>query len=288
MPGIICDSTACLSDEQVRANRLNVVSLWVNDDGDTQRELDMDHEAFFARLADMQQLPTSSQPSPEEMMAAMRQALAEGDGEAIGVFLSSKMSGTFESARLAADLIIAEQPDARIELIDSKSNCMQAGFAVLDAARASAAGESMERCVEAAQDCMRRTRFLFTPQTMEYLRRGGRVGNAAALLGGLLQIVPVLTVEDGVTSVAAKVRTRKKALAEMVTRFSADIEAHGLRDVVVHSIADLEAAKAFARDHIAPIAGREVPVVPIGPVIGLHVGPTVGLAYATERPLRSA
>ena len=104
MPGIICDSTACLSDEQVRANRLNVVSLWVNDDGDTQRELDMDHEAFFARLADMQQLPTSSQPSPEEMMAAMRQALVEGDAmrfdEHAGYLAVQLSGGGFEDVGL--------------------------------------------------------------------------------------------------------------------------------------------------------------------------------------------
>lgn len=286
MPGIVCDSTAYLSQEQLADNRIRVVSLWVNDDGDSQRELDMDYDAFYARLADTRTLPTSSQPTPEEMAAAFEQALEDGGGEALGVFISSKMSGTFESARIAADMVLADKPGARIELVDSESNCMQLGFAALNAARAAADGKGLEECVEAAEECRRRTRFLFSPQSLEYLRRGGRVGQASALLGGLLQIVPVLTVEDGITSIAAKVRTRKKALAEMTARFSADVERHGLRDVVVHSIADFEAATTFAREHIAPVAGRDVPVVPIGPVIGLHVGPTVGVAYETERPLR--
>jgi DegV family protein with EDD domain len=288
VPGIVCDSTAYLSDEQVRDSGINVVSLWVNDGGRTERELDMDFGAFYRRLADTRALPTSSQPSPEEMTDAFKRALEQGDGEALGVFISSDMSGTFESARLAVDLVLAEQPEARIELVDSRSNCMQLGYSALAAAKAAAEGKGLAECAEAARECRRRTRFLFSPHSLEYLERGGRVGRASALLGGMLQIMPVLTVEDGVTSIAAKVRTRKKALAEMASRFAADVEAHGLRNVTVHSIVDVEAGRAFAREYIEPVAKREVSVTPIGPVIGLHVGPAVAVAYETEGFLRPA
>lgn len=284
--GIVCDSTAYLSPQQLADNRIHPVSLWVNDGTEHARELDADFDAFYGRLADTRTLPTSSQPSPEEMSQALRAALEDGDGQAVGVFISSKMSGTCESAQLVADMLLAENHGARIEIVDSGSNCMQLGFAVLAAARTSAAGKAIEDCVAAVGETARRTRFLFSPASLEYLRRGGRIGQASALLGSLLQIVPLLTVENGITTTAAKVRTRAKAMSEMATRFAADVEAHGLRDVVVHAIAHVETARHFACEHIEPIAGRTVPVVPIGPVIGLHVGPAVGVAYETERPLR--
>lgn len=284
--GIVCDSTTYLSAEQVAAHRLHVASLWVNDGTLHARELDFDFDAFYKRLENTKTLPTSSQPSPEEMTACWRAALDDGDGEAIGVFISSDMSGTFESARLAADLVREERPDARIEIVDSRSNCMQEGLAVLATAKAAAQGASLAECADAARETIRRTRFLFSPHSLEYLRRGGRIGNASALLGSLLQITPVLTVENGVTTTAAKVRTRTKAMGEIANRFRAEVEEHGLRNVVVHSIADRPTAEAFAREHIEPIVGRAVDVVPIGPVIGLHVGPAVGLVYETEQPLR--
>lgn len=284
--GIVCDSTAYLSAEEVEEYRLRVASLWVNDGERQQRELDIDLDAFYSRLADTQKLPTSSQPSPEEMSERWRTALDDGDGEAIGVFISGDMSGTCESARLAAELVREERPDARIEIVDSRSNCMQEGLAVLAAAKAARVGASLAECADAARETVRRTRFLFSPHSLEYLRRGGRIGNASALLGSLLQIVPVLTVENGVTTTATKVRTRAKALGEIASRFLAEVEEHGLRDVVVHSIADLATAERFAAERIEPIVGRAVKVVPIGPVVGLHVGPAVGLVYETERPLR--
>lgn len=284
--GIVCDSTSYLSADRVANLRLHVASLWVNDGVEHAREVDFDFDAFYRRLENTDTLPTSSQPSPEEMVECWRAALEDGAGEAVGVFISGDMSGTVESARLAADLVRQERPDARIEIVDSRSNCMQEGYAVLAAAAAAQAGASLAECAQVAREAVRRTRFLFSPHSLEYLRRGGRIGNASALLGSLLQITPVLTVENGVTTTATKVRTRTKALAEIAARFRADVESHGLRRAVVHAIADHDAAEKFAREHIEPILGQPVEVVPIGPVVGLHVGPAVGLVYETEQPLR--
>ena len=129
------------------------------------------------------------------------------------------------------------------------------------------------------EGAVRSTRFLFTPETLTFLQRGGRIGNAAALLGNLIQLSPVLTVSDGKADTFAKVRTRKKALDRIVTEFKKDVEQHGLKHVVVHYIGDKAPAVAWAREVVEPLIGRTVSVLPVSPVIGLHVGPAVGLAY---------
>lgn len=282
---IVTDSTNYLPTEDLARLGIERVSLQVHDGDDMRPETDIDLDAFYRRLADTRTIPTSSQPSPDEMYRAFSAITEHGD-EVLGAFLSGKMSGTAQAAELAARMVLEERPEARIAIVDTESNCMQEGFAVLSAAEKAAAGGTLEECEAAARETMLRTRFLFTPHTLEYLARGGRISGASALLGSLLQIVPVLTVEHGETTVAGKVRTRKKAFAELVSRMKADTDGAGLRRVVVHGIVDLPEAERFAREFVEPAVGHPVPVVPIGPVIGLHVGPAVGLVYETEQPIR--
>lgn len=282
---VVTDSVASLPDDLRDEHGIEVVSLFVNDGERNEADVDIDLEAFYRRLADMSHLPTSSQPSVESFVTAFQAAVQRGQ-EVVGVFISEKMSGTIETARLAAGMVRDQLPDARIEIVDSRSNSMQEGFAALAAARAARAGETIERCVAAAVETTSRTRYLFTPDSLEYLRRGGRIGAAGALLANLLQIRPILTVENGETTTFAKVRTTGRALTEMARTFGDDVREHGLVEVFVHYIADRGAAESFARDHIEPIAGRPVRVVPVSPVIGLHVGPAVALVYQTARELR--
>ena len=279
---VVTDSVASIPRDEAATLGIEVVSLYINDGDTNQAELDMDVAAFYRRLEDMSVLPTSSQPSVDSLASAFRRSLEHGS-EVIGVFISQKMSGTLEAARIAADMVLAEVSDARIELVDSGSNSMEEGFGAIAAAKAARAGETIERCMESARDTLSRTRYLFTPETLEFLRRGGRIGTASALLGGLLQIKPILTVENGETTTFAKVRTRSKALAEMAAKFSSDVASYGLKQVIVHYIGDPAPAEEFARRFVEPLAGGAVRVIPVSPVIGLHVGPAVGIVYETER-----
>ena len=129
------------------------------------------------------------------------------------------------------------------------------------------------------------SRFIFVPKDLENLRKGGRIGRASALVGSILQIVPILTVADGVTTTIAKTRTRSKAMAEMVELFTEDARTKGLVETVVHHIDDPETGAQLAR-MVAEVAGHPVPVVPIGPVVGLHVGRgSVGIVYVTREPM---
>lgn len=283
---VVTDSTNYLPADELARLAIERVPLHVHDGDMMRAETEIDLDAFYRRLADTRTIPTSSQPSPDDLVSAFSAIVERGD-EVLGAFLSAKMSGTVQSAELAAGMVRERFPDARISVLDTESNCMQEGYAVLSAAEKAAAGATMDECIAAARETMRRTRFLFMPHTLEYLARGGRISGAGALLGGLLQIVPVLTVENGETTVAGKVRTRKKALADLAARMRADMErAGGLRRAVEHAIVDLVEGERFAREFIEPVAGMPVDVLPIGPVIGLHVGPAVAVVYETVEPLR--
>jgi DegV family protein with EDD domain len=279
---VVTDSVASIPADILAQREIDVVSLYINDGETNVAELTMDVEAFYVRLANMTTLPTSSQPSVESLLCAFRGAVERGS-DVLGIFMSAKMSGTFETARIAADMVRQEFPSARIELIDSGSNSMEEGFGVIAAATAAQAGETIERCITLAGETLRRSRYLFTPHTLEYLRRGGRIGGASALIGGLLQIRPILTVENGETQTFTKVRTQSRALAEMTRKLADDVAAYGLAQVIVHYISDHELAEQYAREQIEPIAGGPVRVIPVSPVIGLHVGPAVAVCYETQR-----
>ena len=250
---VVTDSVAPIPADLLAEYGIEVVSLYINDGEVNERELDMDVAAFYGRLADMDTLPTSSQPSIEEILSAFRRMLTRGS-DVVGVFISEKMSGTLQSGRLAAEMVRDEFPSARIELVDSGSNSLEEGFGASAAAKAALAGETAERCVAAARETLSRTRYLFTPHTLEYLRRGGRIGGASALIGGLLQIKPILTVENGAVETFSKVRTQSRALAEITAKFAADIAAYGLAQVIVHYISDRELAETYAHEQIEPLA----------------------------------
>jgi DegV family protein with EDD domain len=139
--------------------------------------------------------------------------------------------------------------------------------------------------VAAARTTTTRTRWLFAPASLQYLRMGGRIGNARALLGSLLNVRPILTVIDGVTSTVRSVRTQRKAIETIADMVAADAEAHGLADVIVHHILDAEEAQILA-DLLTPRIGRSPRVQMLGPAIGLHVGPgTMGVVYETLEDL---
>lgn len=286
MVKIVTDSVASIPAEVVRTRDIEVVSLYVNREGREYCEADMDVEAFYEDIADMvDNPPTSSQPS-QHALETVFECAAEARDEVLGVFMSSKMSGTFEGAVRAGRAVKERFGHFHCALVDSTSNCGDEMFAVLDAADARDAGATLEECARAATDAVASSRFIFAPESLAFLKAGGRIGGASALLGGLLQISPVLTVADWETATLAKVRTWKKTLARMVDTFKDDIDACGLKRVVVHYIGSAAPALAWARDAVEPVAGRAVEVLPVSPVIGVHVGPAVGLAYECDRPVR--
>lgn len=284
---IVTDSTSYLPLDERERYGIAVVPLSVTLDGVEYIEGTPVAEGFYRALAESKSFPTSSQAGVAALIDAFEAPVARGDSVA-AVFLSSEMSGTYSTALMARDMVLERYPEAAIEVVDSRSNCMELGFSVLAAARVADAGATLAEVVDAARRMIDRTRFLFVPDTLEYLRRGGRMGGAQALLGTLLQIRPILTVLDGETEVFAKVRTKAKALAEIVATFRRDVEARGFVDAIVHHIDD-ESGGARLADMVEAVTGVWPRVIGIGPVIGTHVGPcTVGLVYSTAEEMHKS
>lgn len=278
---IVTDSTSYIPEEFINKYDISVVSLNVIMNGESIREVDLDNETFYSKMEESTEIPSSSQPSPDEIYNTFENIIKEGNS-IVGIFISSDMSGTGSSANLIKNMLLEKYPTAHIEIVDSRSNCMQMGYVAIEAAKAAAAGKSMEEVIDVCTSVINNSRFLFTPDTLDYLKKGGRIGGASALLGTLFQIKPILTVCDGKTTVFTKVRTKKKAVDTLVTTLVNDLQGKELGGVIVHHINCQDEGLSLAAK-IKKQLGVDVQIDTIGPIIGLHVGPgSIGVAYFTK------
>ena len=281
---ILTDSTSYLSQDTRNELDIRTVSLNLSFGNESFREMDIDNETFYKMMAE-KGIPTSSQPSVGEIFQEMLRVIESGESLCC-IFLSSEMSGTYSAGILAKEMVLEKHPESMIEIIDSRSNCMQLGFPVILAAKAAKEGASMENIKDIAFANMKKSRFLFIPHDLEYLKKGGRIGGASALIGNFLKIIPILTVEKGKTSILTKVRTKKNAVQSMLDIMLQDIKEYGLGDIVVQHINCLDEAKILAKV-IEEKLTIKIDIADIGPVIGLHVGPgAIALTYYTEKDLR--
>ncbi|MFY9277041.1 MAG: DegV family protein [Clostridium sp.] len=278
---IVTDSTSYIPEEFINKYDISVVSLNVIMNGESIREVDLDNETFYSKMEESTEIPSSSQPSPDEIYNTFENIIKEGNS-IVGIFISSDMSGTVSSANLIKNMLLEKYPTAHIEIVDSRSNCMQMGYVAIEAAKAAAAGKSMEEVIDVCTSVINNSRFLFTPDTLDYLKKGGRIGGASALLGTLFQIKPILSVCDGKTTVFTKVRTKKKAVDTLVTTLVNDLQGKELGGVIVHHINCQDEGLSLAAK-IKKQLGVDVQIDTIGPIIGLHVGPgSIGVAYFTK------
>lgn len=285
---IFTDSTSYIPRDLQEQFNIKILSLSVSLDDKEYIEVETSNEEFFAHVDASNEFPKSSQPSVDDVYAAFKTEIDAGNA-IVGVFISSKMSGTFQTACMVRDDLLENHPDASITLIDSKSNCMQLGLAALAAAEASADGKKLDEVIDAVEKTIKRTRFIFIPKNLKYLEKGGRIGKAQALLGNALKLIPVLTVTDGVTDTMAKVRTFSKATNKLIALLKEDIEKLGINKLVIAHINALDQAKALL-EKVSEITNIEVVISHIGPVIGAHVGPgAIGFIYMTqeEHPLNA-
>lgn len=281
---IITDSTSYIPKELIDEYEIEIVSLSVIFGNESFNEMEISNTEFYDKLKKEDKIPTSSQPAIDDICKLFESNIVKGN-DIVGIFLSSDMSGTYSTASLAKSMVLEKYPEAKIEILDSRSNCMQLGFAVLTAAKVSKEGQPFENVVFEAKKNIKSSKFIFIPDTLEYLKKGGRIGSASALIGSILQIKPILTVIDGKTAVLSKVRTSKKALAKIIDVFLEDIDKLGFGGAIVHHINCEEEAKKVA-NLIKETTGKIIEVTPIGPVIGTHVGPgAIGIAYYTKEEM---
>jgi DegV family protein with EDD domain len=224
---------------------------------------------------------STSRPTPAALLEVYEQAAADGATEIVSVHLSSEMSGTFESAQLAArDASVPVHP------VDSRQVGVATGYAALSAAEIAAAGGSALEAVEAAQARAAAATSLFYVDTLEYLRRGGRIGAAAALFGGALSVKPLLKIDVGRVTNLEKVRTAGKALNRLEA-LVLDAAGDSQVDVCVAHLASHDRAEQLAErlgEELADnLGGREVWCTEVGAVLGAHVGP--GMVAVCVAPL---
>jgi DegV family protein with EDD domain len=268
---VVTDSTSYLPRELVAARDIHEVSLYVRDGAGQRRELDVDDYAlFYDGLRDAAALPTTSQPSIGDFAAVYEPLVAAGRDVA-SVHISGGISGTVESARQAAAEVVRGHPERRIEVVDSTVSAGALGLVALAAAARASAGDDVDAAAAGARRAVAAMRFWFAVDTLEYLRRGGRIGAAQAWLGGALKIKPILTLAGEITPVE-RVRTSRRAFERMV-EFMRERQADGADAWVVQHVRAPDVAERLVG------RGREIYgcepafVSEVGPVIGAHVGP---------------
>jgi DegV family protein with EDD domain len=269
---VVCDTTAYLPSELLASLGVRTISLYVAVDGQQEPESEIsDYAAFYERLRASEGGATTSQPSVGDFFSVYEPLLDEGR-EVVSIHISSGISGTFEAAGQARERLIAEDKGGeRIQLFDSRSACGGMGYSVLAAAAAARAGGDGEAVLARAGQAREELKMWFAIDTLEYLRRGGRIGGARAWIGSALKIKPILTLEEEITPVE-RVRTRARSI-ERLRDYARQRHESGLDAWVIQHIQDPDAANALADDCREIFGCEPVYISEIGPVIGAHVGP---------------
>jgi DegV family protein with EDD domain len=271
---VVTDTTAYLPDELIAERGIHRVSLYVALAGEQRAEIDIagsEYAAFYERLRAGSEGATTSQPSVGDFVSVYEPLLADGK-EVVSIHLSAGISGTCESAQQARQRLVDEgKGGERVRVYDSRTGAGGQGLVVLAATAAAAAGASGEETLSAAERCREGLQMWFAIDTLEYLRKGGRIGAAQAWLGSALQIKPILTLEEEITPVE-RVRTRRRAFERLV-EYARRRHNDGADAWVVQHIQDHETARHLVRECRDIFASEPVFVSEVGPVIGAHVGP---------------
>jgi len=266
---IVTDSTADLPPMLAQQINVSVVPLSVIFGGEVYREgVEISHDLFYEKLVRSRELPTTSAPSVGDFLSVYEQLLGETD-QIVSIHVSSKLSATYNNACQAAQML-AER--ARIEVIDSRVISVGMTFVTVAAARAARGGASIEEIRELVERTIPRVRIYFVLDTLEYLRRGGRIGRARAFLGAVLRVKPLLSLRDGEVHPEERVRTHAHALeriAQIATSFPRVQEIAVAYSTNPQDAENLRHRLAEAMPHV------NIWVARLGPVIGTHAGPRV-------------
>lgn len=268
---IATDSTHYLPRQLAEEQGVHEVSLYVGWDGEPVRELDMDgFDAFYERLRSDPELPTTSQPSIGDFLSVWEPLLAQGR-DVVSIHLAGGISGTVEAARQAQALLGERGLGERVEVIDGETGCGGLGMLVLAGAAAARAGRDREGVAAHVRKARESLRIWFCLDTLEYLRRGGRIGKAQAWLGGTLRIKPILSLEYEIMPVE-RVRTAGRAFERMV-RYAEELHEAGSDGWVVQHIQAPEQAERLIERCREIFDSEPLFTSEVGPVIGTYTGP---------------
>lgn len=276
---VVTDSTASLDPAVADGADITVVPLHIILGADTHTEGVDVTAAMLARALEAFVPVSTSRPTPEAFGRVYAQAAELGATEIVSVHLSAKVSGTFDSAQVAG-----KESPIPVICVDSRQVGIATGFAALQAAATRSAGGSAQEAADAARYCGENATTLFYVDTLEYLRRGGRIGAGAALVGSALAVKPLLTVVDGTISPLEKVRTSSKALARLEVLIGERVAALEGRsyDIGVQHLASAGTADNVAQRLSTALGREDITIAEVGASIGAHVGP--GMVAVTVAP----
>jgi len=278
---IVSDSTAFLPAELVERYAITVVPLIVIwDEKNFEDGVDIRPLEFYTRMKSSKTMPSTSQVSVGNMHKAF-QTLAEQGLDVLGIFISSKLSGTIQSAMQAKEMM--GSAGEKVTIVDSLSTSMNMGFVTLAAARAAADGASLQDCLAVMEKARQNSGVFFAVDTLEFLHRGGRIGSAARFFGSALNLKPILTLKDGKVEGMERIRTKSKAHDRVMELVMEKVKGKSnVRLATLHANAP-EEAKALLDRAAAQSNAVETIFTEVSPVIGAHTGPgTVGLAYSFD------
>lgn len=275
---IVTDSTAYLPAELTKKYNITVapqVLIWGEE---TFRDgVDIQPDEFYSRLKTAKVMPSTSQVSPATMQSIF-QGLVDQGMDVLGIFISSKLSGTLQSAIQAKSMM--EAAGEKVTLVDSQATAMALGFQALAAARAMEAGASLQECAAFTEKAHERTGVFFAVDTLEFLHRGGRIGGAQRFIGSALNLKPILALKEGKVEGVDRIRTKSKAHDRILELVSEQAKGKpNIRLATLHANAADDAKKLLERA-AAEFSPVETVFTELSPVVGTHAGPgTVGLAF---------
>ena len=267
---IVTDSTAYLPEEMIRQHDITVVPLYVHFGTEAFREgVELSNEEFYQRLKEAPELPTTSQPSAGEFHSVFA-PLVEAGHEVITLTISSKISGTWNSAMAAKEML----PDAPISVVDSLSTSVGLHLMVDAAVEAAAAGAMRQEIVDQIEEIKQKMQIFFVVDTLEYLAKGGRIGNGKAFLGTLLKVKPILVLQEGAIEPLEQVRSKRKATARMLELVEEHVRSNGdTAKLAITNALVPDEAEALSQELMGRMGCAAPLMGDLGPVIGTHTGP---------------
>lgn len=269
---VVTDSACDLPEEIIAAHDIEIVPLTIRFGEETFLDrIELSTPSFWHRVRSAESLPETSAPSAGQFLETFERLASHNADGIVVISLSSRLSATHQAARVASEQVRS----IPVKVIDSQNATTALGFQVLEAARAAASGADLDQVADAARDAVPKTKAFAVLDTLEFLRRGGRIGAAVAFFGTALQIKPMIELAEGIVVPAGRVRTRSKALAAVAARI-VDIGPRLEEVAIIHADAKEEAQRLAARLETS----CRISIAEIGPVIGAHTGPgTIGAAY---------
>ena len=268
---LITDSTCDIPPELLDKHDIRVVPLTIIWEKDQYLDgVDLSAADFYRRLDEDSAIPTTSQPTPQQMVRVFQEAQNSGASEILMITISNAMSGTHESAIKAAEMV-----EIPVRVLDSKSNSMSLGWQVLAAARAREMGGNLEEMVQAADQARSTMVYIISLDTLEYLHKGGRIGGASHFIGNLLNLKPQISVdhESGTVAAGRRSRTRKRALQDLYEDFFSTVDSSKDLHVAVLHNAALEEAQELVGKIEESHKPQELILSIVSPVLGVHTGP---------------